>query len=380
MTTSLSTSMKATSTVQFLPLQRINAKHLAEIQQAVAKVLQSGWYVNGKEVSNFEKNYSRFTGAEYCIGTGNGLDALKLIFKGLIEIGKLRKGDRILVPANSFVASALAIEEAGLRPVFIDVNEDTFNIDLTEIERAGSYQVRGILAVHLFGQLSISQALLDYAKTKNLVIVEDAAQSVGASYQSKTSGNIGEAAAVSFYPGKNLGAFGDAGAITTNNEKLAEACRSLANYGSSKKYHHDLKGVNSRLDELQAAILNVKLKYIALENQERVEIAKFYLRNIKNDLVTLPEVANFNSHVFHLFVIKTKHRKALQAHLASKGIETLIHYPICIHKQEAYKEYKSVSCPVSERLSQEILSLPVFPGMTAEETEKVVIAVNSFSL
>lgn len=369
---------KELNKVNFLDLKKINEPYRNEMMQAVLKVIDSGWYVQGEEVNNFEKEYAAFTNTNHCIGTGNGLDALKLIFKAYMELGQLKVGDEVMVPANSFIASALAISDLGLKPVFVDACPNTFNLCFDNLEQLKTEKTKAILSVHLFGQISITPQIFDFAKKHNLLLIEDAAQSVGAENHLGKSGGIGDAGAVSFYPGKNLGALGDGGAVTTNNTELAKVIRALANYGSSKKYEHDYQGINSRLDEMQAAILRVKLPNILKENQKRREIANFYLKNINNPYVQLPNIEDENSTSWHLFVIKTCLRKELKAHLEKHNIQTLIHYPTPIHKQKAYKEYNYQYMPASENLAKQILSLPISPVMTMREAKLVVNAINKF--
>jgi len=364
--------------IDFLNLKKVNQRHIKKINEAITKVLSSGWFINGTEVSAFEKEYAQFSGTKYAIGAGNGLDALNLIFKAYIKLGHLNKGDEIMVPANSFIASALAISQSGLKPLFIDVDPSTFNISKKTVSKKYHKGVKGILAVHLYGQISIDQELLDFAQSNKLLLIEDAAQSVGAQNKLGISGGIGDAGAVSFYPGKNLGALGDAGAVTTNNTKLASTIKTLRNYGSHKKYHHNIKGVNSRLDEIQAAVLRIKLETIIQENEHRKLIAQFYLENIKTPHVKLPQVENKESTSWHLFVIKSSNRDRLKEYLSKNNIETLIHYPIAIHKQKAYKEFSNQILPVSDSLGGQILSLPISPVITISDATHVVKTINNF--
>lgn len=367
--------------IKFLDLKKINKVHQAEIKTAVNQTINSGWYLNGKGTKSFEHDLSRYIGVKHVIACGNGLDALRIILRGYIELGVLSEGDEVIVPANTYIASILAITDNKLTPVFIEPTEDTYNIDCNLIEENISEKTRAIMLVHLYGKIIWQDDIKAIAKKYHLKIIEDNAQAIGAEINNVKSGNLGDAAGFSFYPGKNLGALGDAGAITTNDDKLAEVVRTLGNYGSKIKYENQFKGFNSRMDEIQAAILSVKLKYINEENQKRREIAQYYCNNITNSNVTLPKGKNINSeknHVWHLFVIRTKNRDELYKHLTNLGIETLIHYPIPAHKQECYKEYNSLIYPITEKLQHEVLSLPISPILEDEEVGKIVDCVNSF--
>jgi len=368
--------------IKFLDLQKINAQYEQELKEAANRIIDSGWYLMGKELETFEQNYATFCGTKYALGVANGLDALRLIFKAYLELGVMQKGDEVIVPANTYIASVLAISDNNLVPVFVEPNIHTYNLDATKIEEAITKKTKAILTVHLYGQISIDQQMLDLCVKYNLKLVEDSAQSHGAKWNGKVSGSIGDAAGHSFYPGKNLGALGDAGAVTTNNDKLAKAIEALRNYGSHKKYENIYQGLNSRLDELQAAFLNVKLKYIQKDIKERRSVANYYLENIKNSAIILPNndchAELVEAHVWHLFVIRTSKRVELQKYLNDKGIQTLIHYPIPPHKQLAYKEFKNLSFPVTEQIHKEVLSLPISSVITKEEMEKVVKVINTF--
>ena len=364
--------------IKFLDLQKINAQYEQELKEAANRVIDSGWYLMGKELESFEQNYASFCGIKYCLGVANGLDALRLIFKAYIELGVMKKGDEVIVPANTYIASVLAISDNDLTPVFVEPNPNTYNLDSFKLEEAITSRTKAILTVHLYGQISIDQEMLDLCKEHNLKLIEDGAQSHGALWNGKVSGGIGDAAGHSFYPGKNLGALGDAGAITTNDAKLAEVISALRNYGSHVKYENHYKGLNSRLDEIQAAFLNVKLKYIQKDIVGRKKVANYYLKHIKNVDIVLPNVLNEKGHVWHLFVIRTKMRDELQEYLGEKGIQTLTHYPIPPHKQLAYKEFNKLEFPITEEIHKEVLSLPLSSIIKIEELKKIVLTINNF--
>tara|TARA_B110000027_G_C16118343_1_gene301412 strand:+ start:1921 stop:3018 length:1098 start_codon:yes stop_codon:yes gene_type:complete len=364
--------------VKFLDLQKINAQYEQELKEAANRVIDSGWYLMGKEMERFEQNYASFCGVTYALGVANGLDALRLIFKAYIEMGVMQKGDEVIVPANTYIASVLAISDNGLVPVFVEPNIDTYNLDNSLVGKAITLKTKAVLAVHLYGQISIDQKMIDICKENNLKLIEDGAQSHGAMWHGKSSGSIGDAAGHSFYPGKNLGALGDAGAVTTNDEKLAKVINALRNYGSQVKYENKYQGLNSRLDEIQAAFLNVKLKYIGNDIKARRNVANYYLENIKNPRITLPKVLDWDRHVWHLFIIRTEDRKHLQNYLLGKEIETLIHYPIPPHKQNAYKEYANLNLPIADLIHDEVLSLPISGVMSKENIKKVVDILNKW--
>jgi dTDP-4-amino-4,6-dideoxygalactose transaminase len=366
--------------IKFLDLQKINAQYEIELKEAANRVIDSGWYLMGKELESFEANYAGFCGVKNALGVANGLDALKLIFRGYVEMGVMKKGDEVIVPANTYVASVLAITDNDLIPVFVEPNEQTYNLDSSLIEQAITSKTKAVLTVHLYGQNSIDQQMLDICRKHNLKLVEDGAQSHGALWNEKVSGGIGDAAGHSFYPGKNLGALGDAGAVTTNDAALANVISALRNYGSYEKYKNKYQGLNSRLDEIQAAFLNVKLKYIQKDIDGRRRVANYYLKNIKNPNIALPKVLEQDGHVWHLFVIRVKKREELQKYLLKEGIQTLIHYPIPPHKQEAYKEFKKLSLPVTENIHDEIVSLPLSAVMNQKEVEKVVYTINNYNV
>ena len=366
--------------IKFLDLQKINANYEQELKAAAVRVIDSGWYLMGKELETFEDSYASFCNVKFALGVANGLDALRLIFKAYIEMGVIRKGDEVIVPANTYIASVLAISDNGLKPVFVEPNKQTYNLDSSLIEQAITTKTKAILTVHLYGQNSIDQQMLDICRKHNLKLVEDGAQSHGALWNGKVSGGIGDAAGHSFYPGKNLGALGDAGAVTTNDAALANVISALRNYGSHEKYKNKYQGLNSRLDEIQAAFLNVKLKYIQKDIDGRRRVANYYLENIKNPNITLPKVLEQDGHVWHLFVVRVKKREKLQEYLLKEGIQTLIHYPIPPHKQEAYKEFKKLSLPITENIHDEIVSLPLSAEMAMEEVDNVVKVLNKITL
>jgi len=364
--------------IKFLDLQKINAQYELELKEAAHRVIDSGWYLLGEELQTFETSYALFCGTKYCLGVGNGLDALRLIFKAYIELGIMQIGDEIIVPANTYIASVLAITDNNLIPVFVEPNNETYNLDTSKIEKEITSKTKGILTVHLYGQNAIDAKMLEICKKHDLKLIEDSAQSHGASWNGKTMGSIGDAAGHSFYPGKNLGALGDAGAVTTNDEKLYLAIKALRNYGSHKKYENCYQGLNSRLDEIQAAFLKVKLKYVQQDILSRRKVAYYYLENIDNEKIILPKVINNRGHVWHLFVIRVRQRDVLQKYLLENGVQTLIHYPIPPHQQKAYEAYNHLSFPISEKIHTEVLSLPIHALMSGNDKEKVVSVLNKF--
>jgi dTDP-4-amino-4,6-dideoxygalactose transaminase len=358
--------------IKFLDLHKLNKPFEAQFLAKTKAFLDNGWYILGDEVKQFETSFATYSKSKHCIGVGNGLDALVLILKANIQLGNIKKGDEVIVPANTYIASILAILQADLIPVFVEPNIETYNIDPNLIEEKITSKTKAILVVHLYGQLAEMNKINAICATHNLLVIEDAAQAHGLPF----SGN--HTRAFSFYPGKNLGALGDGGAITTNDDALAEILFSLRNYGSNKKYHNDFIGVNSRLDELQAAFLNIKLPNLNTENQERKKIAKRYLSEIKNNKIQLPVCNNFNDHVFHLFVIRTESRDVLQEYLFKNGIETVIHYPIPPHIQKALQEFNHLSLPITEKIHQEVLSLPISSVLTDEEITHIIATLNSY--
>ncbi|KAB0652184.1 DegT/DnrJ/EryC1/StrS family aminotransferase [Acinetobacter bohemicus] len=368
--------------INFLNLKQINKQYREELIEACTRVIDSGWYIGGNELSEFEKNFAIYCGTKYAIGVANGLDALILIIRAWKELGKLKEGDEIIVPANTYIASMLAITANNLKPILVEPESNSFNISPSSIEAAITDKTKAILAVHLYGQLADMLSIKTISEKHNLLIIEDAAQAHGAALNGIKAGNWGDAAAFSFYPGKNLGALGDAGAITTNDQKLANVLTALRNYGSHEKYINIYAGVNSRLDEIQAAMLNVKLKYLDSEVSHRRAIAEMYLENIKNPLIKLPilniNAMSFDQHVWHLFVILCEKRDELQKFLENKGIQTLIHYPIPPHKQLAYKELNQLSFPITERIHDQVLSLPISPTLTFTDVQKIIESINEF--
>lgn len=365
--------------IKFLDLQKINEYYNAEFKEVFDKVLKSGWFILGKEVENFENEFAAYCSTTYCLGVANGLDALILIIEGYKHLGLMKEGDEIIVPSNTYIASILAISKAGLIPVLVEPDPSTFLINPSKIEEKITAKTKAILPVHLYGRLCDMHAIQKIADQYHLKIIEDSAQSHGAALNGKRSGNLGDASGFSFYPGKNLGAIGDAGAITTNDWELSETIKALRNYGSHKKYENLYQGINSRLDELQAGLLSVKLKYLDAETDVRRKIAEQYNAEIKNPQITLPLLpTDRNEHAWHLYVVQVTDREKLQQHLAENGVQTLIHYPIPPHKQQAYKEWNNLSYPISEKIHKEVLSLPISPVMTDEEVTKVIEAVNAY--
>ncbi|WP_028387544.1 DegT/DnrJ/EryC1/StrS family aminotransferase [Legionella fairfieldensis] len=363
--------------INFLDLKKVNKTFEQELKQACARVIDSGWYIAGTELENFEKEFAAYCGTDYCVGVANGLDALILTLRAWKELGYLKEGDEVIVPANTYIASILAITENRLVPVFVEPDVHSFNVDPERVEAAISKRTRAILAVHLYGRLAEMPQLISLAKQHNLLLLEDAAQAHGASLAMRKAGNWGDAAGFSFYPGKNLGALGDAGAITTNDKELTAVLRALRNYGSYEKYKNAYQGLNSRLDEIQAAMLRVKLQYLDVQIKRRREIAQAYIEGIHNSLIRLPALQD-EDHVWHLFVIICQQRDALQFYLQEAGIQCLVHYPIPPYKQLAYKQYASFCLPVTEKLHSEILSLPMSPVLTNDEVAQVIDKVNKF--
>lgn len=364
--------------VNFLDLQLINKQYADELKQAACRVIDSGWYILGKELEAFEQQFAAYCGTKHAIGVANGLDALTLVLRAWKEQGKLQSGDEVIVQANTYIASVLAITENDLVPVLVEPDPISFNLSAKEVEKHISSKTKVILPVHLFGLISPMSELMQLAKKYDLLVLEDCAQSHGAQIDGIKAGNWGHAGGFSFYPGKNLGALGDAGAITTNDDELNSILRALRNYGSHIKYKNAFAGPNSRLDEIQAAMLAVKLKYLDKETEARREIAKFYSEHISNPAITLPCWSDIQQHVFHLFVIKTKNRDDLQAYLLNKGIQTLIHYPIPPHKQDAYSYMNSKSLPITEALHKQVLSLPISSVHSIESISYIVEALNSY--
>jgi dTDP-4-amino-4,6-dideoxygalactose transaminase len=364
--------------IQFLNLKKLNQPFEVAFQQKMKQFLDGGWYILGSEVKTFETNFASYCGAKHCIGVGNGLDALVLIFKGYIQLGKLQKGDEVIIPANTYIASVLAVKQADLVPVLVEPRLETYTIDSEKIEAKITPKTKAILPVHLYGQLCEMEVINSIAKKHNLLVIEDAAQAHGAEWNEIKAGNFGNAAGFSFYPGKNLGALGDAGAITTNDDALAEVLFSMRNYGSKVKYENEIIGVNSRLDELQAAFLNIKLQQLNSENQIRRQLAKCFLSEIKNDKIVLPLWNQSENHVFHLFVIRTVNRLALQNYLKENGIETMIHYPIPPHKQKALTLWNHLAFPITEKMHEEVLSIPLNSTLRDDEIKHIVSTLNKY--
>lgn len=379
--------------IKFLDLQQVNAQYADELKQAAARVIDSGWYLHGPELERFESNLASYIGVKHAIGVANGLDALRMILRAYIEMGVMEEGDEVIVPANTYIASVLAITDNLLKPVFVEPDVLTYNLNISLIEQHITSRTKAILVVHLYGQVCWSEELEQLAKKYKLKVVEDNAQAIGAVYtepraksqEPRKTGALGDAAGFSFYPGKNLGALGDSGAVTTNDDELAEIVRALGNYGSKQKYVNQYQGLNSRLDEIQAAMLDVKLNYIDAENQRRREVAAYYLDNIKNDQIILPTIysqlttVHCLSHVWHLFVIRCTERDRLQSYLTENGIQTLIHYPIPPHKQMAYSDYNNKTYALTERLSSEVLSLPISAVISNNEMEQICKLISKYS-
>ena len=364
--------------IKFLDLQKVTAKYSDEIHEAVSRVVDSGWYLQGQENENFERHYSEYIGTKYTVGVANGLDALIWILRGYIELGVMRPGDEVIVPANTYIATILAITENGLKPVLVEPDIDTYQIDDRLIEEAVTPRTKAIMIVHLYGCCAYTDRIGEICKKYNLKLLEDNAQAHGCLYNGRHTGSLGDAAAHSFYPGKNLGALGDAGAVTTNDKELAGTIRALANYGSIKKYVFKYIGRNSRLDEIQAAILDVKLRHLDEDNALRKQNARYYIEHIKHPDIILPKVENWDSHVFHIFPIRTSRRDELQKYLTENGIQTNIHYPIPPHKQECYRGWNTMSFPITEKIHREELSLPMSPVIELEEIKYLVSKLCAF--
>jgi dTDP-4-amino-4,6-dideoxygalactose transaminase len=364
--------------IPFLDLKGINAQYRTELIDACTRVIDSGWYIQGNECKEFDKEFAQYCGTKHAIGVANGLDALILILRAYKEMGVMNDGDEVIVPSNTYIASILAISQNNLVPVLVEPDIHTYLIDPTKIEEKITSKTKAILPVHLYGQTCDMEYINTIAQKYNLKVIEDSAQSHGAYFAEKRSGNLGDASGFSFYPGKNLGALGDGGAVTTNDDELASAIRALGNYGSHKKYENLYQGINSRLDEIQAAMLRIKLRYLDEETNKRREIADYYLANIKNKNIVLPTVRAEDNHVWHLFVIRTKNRDELQKYLLDNGIQTLIHYPIPPHKQVAYSAWNDQSYPISEKIHSEVMSLPISGVQSLEDTKSIVKVLNDF--
>ncbi len=374
--------------IKFLDLKKVTESHREEIEKATLRVVNSGWYLQGEENKNFERDFAEFIGTGHAVGCANGLDALILIFRALIELKRLKPGDEVIVPANTYIASILSITENGLVPVLVEPDRESLQIDPDLIGQSITPRTKAILIVHLYGRCAYNERIAEICKRHDLLLIEDNAQAHGCLYRDRRTGSLGIAAAHSFYPGKNLGALGDGGAVTTSDPELAEAIRTLANYGSSEKYIFRYRGRNSRLDEIQAAVLDVKLTYLDEDNEKRRQIARIYFNGITNPDVVLPGKDLYFSqdpdkkapvdNVYHIFPVLTDHRDSLQSYLKKNGVQTLIHYPVPPHRQECYKDWASLSLPVTESIHDRELSLPISPVMTAEEARRVVDLINSF--
>ena len=366
--------------IKYLPLKQINDRYDAELREAVGRVMDSGWYLKGEHTQRFEKNYATYIGTKYCVGVANGLDALTLILRAYIEKGVMQPGDEVIVPANTFIASILSISECGLTPVLVEPSIDTFQIDDSQIEEVITERTKALMIVHLYGRCAYTEKIGMICKKHHLKLIEDNAQAHGCfatmdNGQWRRTGSLGDAAAHSFYPGKNLGALGDAGAVTTNDKELAQIIEELGNYGSSKKYVFDYQGRNSRLDEIQAAMLDVKLRHLDEDNQRRQAVADYYINNVKHPEILLPTPSQS---VYHIFPILCERRDELQQYLKENGVETMIHYPIPPHKQACYKEWNDLSFPITERIHRQELSLPCHPAMKQEEADQIVSLLNRF--
>lgn len=365
--------------IPFLDLKAVNGQYANELKEAASRVIDSGWYIMGDELKSFEAEFATYCDADYCIGVANGLDALTLTLRAWKELGRIKEGDEVIVPSNTYIASILSITENKLTPVLVEPDPQTFNITADNIREKLTSKTRVLLPVHLYGQISEMDNIMSLAREHNLLVLEDCAQSHGASIEGKKAGVWGDAGAFSFYPGKNLGALGDAGAIVTNDKELFDVITALRNYGSHEKYRNQFQGVNSRLDEMQAAFLRVKLRHLDSETEKRRVIANSYLNNIKNNKIELPAVKDPEQHVWHLFVIKTPDRIALQSYLTELGIQTLIHYPIPPHKQDAYRNWNDMRFPISEELHSCVLSIPMGPMLHEYEVNKIISAINNFA-
>ncbi|EEY97961.1 DegT/DnrJ/EryC1/StrS aminotransferase [Vibrio sp. RC586] len=364
--------------INFLDLKSINEQYQQELKQACARVIDSGWYIQGQELLQFEAEFSSYCGTKHVIGVANGLDALILVLRAWKELGKLQEGDEVIVPANTYIASILAITENRLTPVLVEPDINTYNLSQEGIKAAITPKTKAILPVHLYGLISPMPEIMQIAQEHDLLVLEDCAQAHGAEINGQRAGNWGHAAGFSFYPGKNLGALGDAGAITTNDDQLADTLKALRNYGSHKKYENLFQGVNSRLDEIQAAMLRVKLRHLEAETARRQHIAQTFRTQINNSLITLPQVKDELSHVWHLFVVRCERRNGLHQYFVKNGIQTLIHYPIPPHKQQAYESLFELNLPITEKIHDTVLSLPISPVMSDEEVNLIINSINRF--
>ena len=364
--------------ISFLDLKSINAQYREELVAAATRVIDSGWYILGNEVEQFEKEFAHYCETKYCLGVANGLDALILILRAYKELGIMAEGDEVIVPANTYIASILAISENGLKPVLVEPDVHTCNLNPALIEQHITEKTKAILTVHLYGQVTGMDEINAIAKKYNLKVIEDCAQAHGALYKGKKVGSLGDAAGFSFYPGKNLGALGDAGAVTTSDPELAQTLRAIRNYGSHEKYKNLYKGLNSRLDEMQAALLRVKLRYLDKETEQRRQVANHYLEGITNPAITLPVVTEPEAHVWHLFVVRCENREKLANYLNEQSIQTVIHYPVAPHHQPAYREYTDIQLPITEAIHREVISLPMSPVMIYENVTLTINKLNKF--
>lgn len=366
--------------IKLYDLQRITHEHADEYKAAMARVIDSGWFLQGDETKQFEHDYARYIGTQHCVAVANGLDALYLILRAYKEMGVMADGDEIIVPANTYIATILAITRNNLKPVLVEPTWHHLELDTDRVEQAITPRTRGIMTVHLYGRLACNEQLLDICHRHHLKLMEDNAQAQGCTFNGKHTGSLGDAAAHSFYPGKNIGAMGDAGAVTTDNAELAATIRALANYGSERKYVFKYAGINSRMSEMDAAVLRIKLKYLDHDNARRQQLADFYYGHISNPLITLPERLPDAHNVYHQFPIFCKERNQLQTFLAQQGVQTLIHYPIPPHKQQCYYEAwgHELSLPVTERIHAEELSIPMSPVVSADEAQQVVDVLNNW--
>lgn len=365
--------------IAFLDLQAINARQEADLLEACRRVIRSGWYIGGNECQIFENRFAEFCGVSHCVGVANGLDALILTLRAWKQLGKLAAGDEVIVPANTYIASILAITENDLVPILVEPDEASFNISADNIAAAISTRTRAILPVHLYGRIADMPAIMALAERHGLLVLEDAAQAHGAAIGERKAGSFGHAAGFSFYPGKNLGALGDAGAIVTSDETLADTIRALANYGSRIKYHNVFQGVNSRLDTVQAALLSVKLAHLEVDNARRRAIALRYIQEIQNPAILMPHPGEGREHAWHLFVVRCIERERLRKYLQEHSIQTLIHYPVPPHRQSAYLKFSNLSLPITERIHDTVLSLPISPVLEDEAVDRIIKVINDFS-
>ena len=365
--------------IKYLPLGEINARYNAELREAIGRVMDSGWYLRGEATRQFEAHYAEYIGTKHCIGCGNGLDALMLILRAYMEMGVMAVGDEVIVPANTYIASILAISECGLTPVLVEPDINTFQIDVSKIETAITERTKAVMIVHLYGICAFTDRIGEICKKHGLKLIEDNAQAQGCTFGNRRTGSLGDAAGHSFYPGKNLGALGDAGAVTTDDLELAKIVRAIGNYGSHQKYVHDYQGRNSRIDEFQAAMLDVKLRYLDEENDRRKDIARIYINKVENPLLRLPVSIGEADSVWHIFPILCGRRDELQKFLTVNGVETQVHYPAPPHKQHCYSDWNSLQFPITELIHKQELSIPCHQAITTNEAEYIVTLLNNFT-